>query len=127
MNVAEAAAVLAKAAAFDRRTVGDADILAWHEILADVAVDDALAAVAAHYRDTRDWLMPSDVIRLARKVRAERRERSEALALPSRFEADPARAVRISAGLARCRDVLRPLAKASGLRRTSPTQPEESP
>ncbi|MET8908370.1 hypothetical protein [Micromonospora sp. NPDC004551] len=61
MTLDEAAAVLAKAQAYDRRTVGEADIRAWQEALADVALADALAAVTAHYRDSTDWLMPAHV------------------------------------------------------------------
>jgi hypothetical protein len=65
MNITGTASVLAKAAAYDRRTVGEADIMAWHEAIGDLDVVDALQAVAAHYRDSTDWLMPAHVRRIA--------------------------------------------------------------
>jgi hypothetical protein len=61
MNVTETASVLAKCAAFDRRTVGDTDVLAWHQAIGDLDVLDALDAVTAHYQQETRWLMPSDV------------------------------------------------------------------
>lgn len=73
MNVHEAATVLAKAAAYDRRTVGEADILAWHEALADLDAGGALDAVAAHYRDSTDWLMPAHVRQLVADLQRQRR------------------------------------------------------
>ena len=72
MTPQEAAAVLAKAQAYDRRTVGEADILAWQEALADVDLADALAAVTAHYRESTDWLMPAHVLRIAAHLTRER-------------------------------------------------------
>lgn len=104
--------VLTKAAAFDQRTVGEADVLAWHEVLHRCDRDDALAAVTRHYTDSRERIMPADVVRLARVVREERQRqlaRHEVRALPSRFEDDVTRDVRVRDGIAACRDVLRPL------------------
>jgi hypothetical protein len=101
--------VLTKAAAFDQRTVGRADVLAWHEVIGRLDRDDALAAVTRHYTESRDRVMPADVVRLARVVREDRRRleaRSEALALPSRYEDDVTRDIRIKEGVAQCRDVL---------------------
>lgn len=88
MNLKEAALVLAKCQAFDRRTVGVADINAWWEVLHDVDAVDALDAVTRYYRDSREWIMPSDVRRLAADInRDRRRAQREAL------EAEQARAV----------------------------------
>jgi hypothetical protein len=78
MNEIEAAGVLAKAAAFDRRKVGDAEILAWREALADLDVRDCLDAVTAHYRESSEWLSPAHVRRHAvrtRNVRFDERQR----------------------------------------------------
>jgi hypothetical protein len=72
MNLEETARVLAKAQAFDRRTIGEADIRAWHEALSDVDYTDALQAVTAHYRDTTDWLMPAHIRALAARAVHER-------------------------------------------------------
>lgn len=53
-----AARILAKASAYDQRTVGDSDIAAWHEALnlADppITLDDALAAVARWHVENVD-------------------------------------------------------------------------
>lgn len=106
--------VLAKAAAFDQRTVGQADVLAWHEILHRIERDDALDAVAKHYAESRERLMPADVVRLGRiarldRERAARIRTSEPLALPSRFENDIERDLRLERGLAECKTVLGPV------------------
>lgn len=95
MNLTEAAVVLAKAAAFDRRTVGDADILAWHDALSDVAAGDCLAAVTEHYRGSTEWLMPAHVRRIAndlnRARRQQAREQREAADLQAAIAASPLR------------------------------------
>lgn len=72
MNLQETTRVLAKAQAFDRRTIGEADIRAWHEALEDVDAVDALNAVTAHYRATADWLMPAHIRTLAAQAARER-------------------------------------------------------
>lgn len=74
MNLRDTAKVLAKAAAFDQRTVGEADVLAWHETVSDLDVDDALAAVSRWYRDRSDRLMPAHLREAVRLVRADRRK-----------------------------------------------------
>lgn len=94
MSPADVAKVLAKASAFDQRTVGAADVAAWHEVLADVQLADALAAVTRHYADQTERLMPAHVRRLAREGERDRRrverERREQLALTAEA-ADPTR------------------------------------
>ncbi len=73
MNKSDVAAILAKISAYDRRTVGEADIEAWTEALAgQVTVQDALTAVRDHFRESSDWLMPSAVIERARTIRRAR-------------------------------------------------------
>ncbi len=87
MNLEETGRVLAKAAAFDRRTVGASDVLAWHETVVDLDVTDALAAVSRWYRDRSDWLMPAhlrETIALIRAEEAKRRRiaRAESIGFP---------------------------------------------
>lgn len=76
MNKAETARVLGKAAAFDRRTVGEAEVRAWHEALSDVDYTDALDAVTLHYTNSTDFVMPmhirQNVDELYRRRRTER-------------------------------------------------------
>lgn len=85
MNATDIANVLAKAAAFDQRTVGQADILAWHEALHDLDAADALTAVTRHYASSEQRLMPVHVRRHATDLARERhrvaREEAERLAL----------------------------------------------
>ncbi|EMF31104.1 hypothetical protein H114_00707 [Streptomyces gancidicus BKS 13-15] len=73
--------LLGLAAARDQRTVGDADIMAWHDDLngAGVTYGDARNALAMFYveqanvqAEHRFRITSPDVIRLARKIRAER-------------------------------------------------------
>ncbi|MES9522416.1 zinc finger domain-containing protein [Streptomyces capoamus] len=61
MTPAETAALLSFAAAFDRRTIGEADVLAWHTVLADIGFEPAKAAVTAHYAVHTRWIMPADI------------------------------------------------------------------
>lgn len=104
MTPGDIARVLAKAAAFDQRTVGEADVLAWHEALSDLDASDALAAVTRHYARDTARLMPAHVRAEARAVRDERRREQvhDVRALPSRFESDDDRADRVRRGIAAC-------------------------
>jgi hypothetical protein len=109
MTHGDVARILAAAAARDSRSVGDADILAWHEDIGDLAFTDALEAVSAHYRESTDRIMPAHVRQLAKRIRDERRrveQHHEVRALPSRFEDDVTRNLRVKEGVAQCRDVL---------------------
>jgi hypothetical protein len=72
MTPAEAAALLTIAAAYDNRKP-DADAAkAWAMALEDYPYDDCRTAVVEHYRESRDWLMPSDVIDGVKHIRKER-------------------------------------------------------
>src|SRR5690348_11185555 len=62
MNAAEAAVLLAKAAAVEGREVTEASARAWAEILADVPLVDALEWLPQHYREETRWLMPKHVL-----------------------------------------------------------------
>ncbi|MDX3214544.1 hypothetical protein PV318_03160 [Streptomyces sp. ME02-6991-2B] len=73
MTPADAAELLTLAAAFDRRTIGEADALAWGAALHSVPLDDdTRAAVARHYAETDRWITPAHVITQRRKIRAAR-------------------------------------------------------
>ena len=73
--------LLAKAAAFDQRTVGDVDVLAWCEAIGDLDAADALAAVSRFYATvTERRIMPGDVRTLAAEIdRERRRQQREAI------------------------------------------------
>jgi hypothetical protein len=55
--------VLSVAAAFDQRTGGETDIIAWSTALRDVEFPTARDAVIAHYREETRRVMPADIIR----------------------------------------------------------------
>lgn len=63
---------LAAAAAFDRRTTGDADILAWYKVLKDYRFEDAQQALEEHYSSSNDWMMPFHVIQGIKGIRERR-------------------------------------------------------
>ena len=54
MNRAETARLLGFCAANDQRTVGEADVLAWHDMLGPIAFARAWEAARAHYRRQPD-------------------------------------------------------------------------
>lgn len=108
MNRPEVVVLLTLAGTYDYRKVGDADVESWHLALGDVDFDDAKNAVVRHYREFTDRLMPAHVRNGVKVIRDERRrlEPSEARALPSPFEEDINRQVRMEAGAATVREVL---------------------
>ena len=76
MNRPDTARLLAVIAAFDRRTVGESDVIAWAEVLGDADPEECVAAVRNHFALTSEWLMPShvlDYVRLLRQREVEHR------------------------------------------------------
>jgi len=78
VNLSETARVLAKAQAFDNRTVGQANIAAWHEVLADVDFQDALDAITEHHRTSVEYLSVGHVMAGVAAARRRRRDRIQA-------------------------------------------------
>ncbi|KAB7834049.1 zinc finger domain-containing protein [Streptomyces mobaraensis] len=73
MTPADAAELLTLCAAFDRRTIGEADARAWAYALRDVPLDDDTRdAVADHYGRTEEWITPAHVRTVRARVRADR-------------------------------------------------------
>ena len=54
MNRAQVVDLLSYAAACDQRTVGDADVLVWHDMIGALDFEAALAAMRQHYRRMPD-------------------------------------------------------------------------
>ena len=55
--------LLSYAAAFDRRTVGKFDVLAWYDLIGDLPKDLALQAARDHYREQPGvWLEPGHIV-----------------------------------------------------------------
>lgn len=59
MTPDEVARLLAKCSAFDQRTVGRADVLAWHEAIGDLDPEVAMRAVSRWYRDNDERINPA--------------------------------------------------------------------
>lgn len=75
----------------------DAMVIIWQEILADLDYADCVKAVAAHFRESTDYLLPAHIVAGVRAIRNARAEQqhSAPLAQPSRFELDEVRDARI--------------------------------
>ncbi len=89
MNAEQAGQVLAKCASYDRRKTGDADTIAWFQVLGDLAYDDCIAAVIAHYSETTDWIMPAHIRRRVRDIRDKRLEATEIPEPPRELAGNP--------------------------------------
>lgn len=78
--------VLAVAAAFDNRTVGAADSMAWYRVIGHLNQREAEEAIIAHYSETTDRIMPAHVLARVGKLRALRIAHAGPEAVP---DADP--------------------------------------
>lgn len=78
--------VLAVAAAFDNRTVGDADCIAWYRAIGHLNQQEVEEAIIAHYTETTDRIMPAHVLARVSKIRALRLAHAGPEAVP---DADP--------------------------------------
>lgn len=68
----EASVLLTMCCARDHRKPDRFTTAAWAEDLADIDFQDAQTAILAHYRQSKEWLMPADIIREVRRVEAVR-------------------------------------------------------
>lgn len=76
MTLDETIDLLATCAAYDRRTIGKTDAVAWHAVVGDLPFDDAQKAVFAHYSESREWIMPADVRTRVKREQAKAAEHS---------------------------------------------------
>jgi hypothetical protein len=123
MNRSETALLLGAIAGRDRRIVGDADVLAWHEDVGDLGFEEARAAVSRHFRESTEYLMPAHIRRHVRVIRDENRRAAEIRELPSRFEDDDDRNARIQRNIAQIRADLAEMAARMSI--PDEPQPEE--
>ncbi|GGK61910.1 hypothetical protein Sme01_03760 [Sphaerisporangium melleum] len=91
MNPEEVIDLLTTAATFDRRTVGDADVIAWGAAVGDLDFADAQAAVIQHYTNSTEWLMPAHVRVRVKAIRAARLAREVQPAPAPELADDPKR------------------------------------
>lgn len=111
MTRSEIALLLGAAAARDQRTVGEADVLAWHEDLGDLDLADARDALRRHYRESTDRIMPAHVRRLVKIIKDERRAAGIVRALPpGKHQDDPEREARIAKNRGKVQAVLQQIA-----------------
>lgn len=89
MNAEETSRLLAKCASFDRRKVGEADIIAWLQVLGDLPYDDCIAAVIGHYGETADWIMPAHIRQRVKQAREARIAAAKIPAPPPELTSDP--------------------------------------
>jgi hypothetical protein len=84
MNTKEAGLLLVKIQAFDRRTVGRADMEAWADAMTvrGIRLADALEAVSQHFAASNDWLMPNHVVQLVQQIRKARFARAPLMDIP---------------------------------------------
>lgn len=75
MNRNEVADVLSAISAYDRRTIGDPDVIAWHAAIGDLPKDLALDAVVIHHKTSSEFMKPSHLNTLARDIRQDRAQR----------------------------------------------------
>jgi hypothetical protein len=76
MTPADAARLLSIAAAFDQRTIGEADAIAWADALEGLDPGECAEAIRHHFRGSDARLMPShvrDYVRMLRQREAEHR------------------------------------------------------
>jgi hypothetical protein len=78
MNLSQTAKLLSMIAAFNNRTIGEADVAAWQSVLPDVELPDAEEAVRRHYAENTEWLMPAHVRHLVRDIVQEREDLARA-------------------------------------------------
>ena len=90
MTPEETVDLLTVAAAFDQRTVGEGDAMAWYSVVGDLPFADARQAVLSYYAVTRERIMPADVRTEVRRMRNERiKEAGGVPAPPAELLDDP--------------------------------------
>lgn len=75
MNRNETVDLLTGIAAFDQRTIGDADVEAWHAVVAPLDCRDAVEAVVLHHKMSPNRIKPFDVVDGCRRLANDRAER----------------------------------------------------
>lgn len=72
MDLGQTGQLLALVQIGDNRRVDRAVIAAWHDLVHDLPLDDALDAVRQHRRESTDYLLPAHVIAGVRRIRGAR-------------------------------------------------------
>ncbi|QZN86918.1 hypothetical protein [Cellulomonas sp. C5510] len=109
MDIQQTAQLLALIKVGDNRNVDRTVIAAWHDLVHDLPLDDALEAVRAHRRESTDYLLPAHVIAGVKRIRGARLAAAE----PPLPDVDPDD---VAAYQARRRRMLAQIASPSTLR-----------
>lgn len=88
MKATEAAALLTIAAAYDNRKPDADQAKAWAMALDGLRFEDCREVIVQHYRRSREWLMPVDVISGVRRIRSDRVARFGAIPAPDHLDPD---------------------------------------
>jgi len=83
----EAAALLTIAAAFDNRKPDADQAKAWAMALDGLRFEDCREVIIEHYRNSREWLMPVEVVAGVRRMR-DRRIAALSIDIPPGFDPD---------------------------------------
>ena len=83
MNVIEAAKFLTISTALTGKETTEQGAIAWSAVLGDIPMDEALAAMRAHYRMSRFPVMPADIVDQVNQAHA-RTKRGEQRAIALR-------------------------------------------
>lgn len=79
MNLEEVAVVLTLIASYDQRTLGDSDVIAWHEALLDLPFDLSRGAVVQHHATSTDRIKPAHITQLVKAAQQDAAMRRPAL------------------------------------------------
>ncbi len=92
-------------ASIDRRKLGLTDRQVWQGLVGDLPAADAQSAVIAHYRESREWIMPTDVRTRVKAIRRDRLAREIVPAPPPELADEPGRyRAELKAGVRRIAD-----------------------
>jgi hypothetical protein len=115
MTPADASRLLAIAAAFDRRTVGEADAVAWADALTGLDPRECAEAVRAHFRETTDYLMPAHVRERVRVAHRQQRDRRHNERVFAEIEAAKETAIQPAVMRERVRELVEGIADQKGI------------
>jgi hypothetical protein len=105
LNATEAGELVALMALYDNRKVSDPDIVAWLKVIGDLDHADCEMAVLAHYRESRERIMPADVRIRVKAIRRDRLTREITPAPPAELTDQPGRyRAALQAGIKRIAD-----------------------
>ena len=85
MRLTETGQLLALISAYDNRNFNEETTAAWYDLLSPYTLAEAKYAAKKHYAESRDWLMPADVLRI---IKAQHRANLAAVGsiVPSRAD-----------------------------------------